>query len=408
MQPHKRDTLPISELKPAPYNPRTISKQAMDALSFSLQRFGIVQEVVVNKRTGHIVGGHQRVEALKKSGVEDVPVVFVDLNDAEERELNVALNSPLLAGEYDVAALESIISELNLTLPDDVAELRLAELVEGMLDDIDATDSASDDEAPDVREGEPDSKVGEVYQLGPHRLVCGDSMDTANIALALQGQKADLLLTDPPYNLQEHNGTIGYGQATKGKVKEKKADWDVGFSIDKFRAAVEPHLADNLTAYVFTSQYLIGDLVQWMRSWGGISHFCLWSKPNPMPSLQKRSWTWDAEIVAFGTRGKHTFHFPDEGHAPSTWHFTKTAHKHKHPTEKPVDVIIHPMRHSSNEGDLVLDPFGGSGTTLIAAAKLKRRAALVELSPKFCDVIRRRWTKFATENNLDVGTGGLV
>jgi DNA modification methylase len=142
-----------------------------------------------------------------------------------------------------------------------------------------------------------------------------------------------------------------------------------------------------------------------MKQWSSHNSWCVWSKPNPMPSLMKRHWTWNAELICYATRGRHTFNFPAEGHALSVWEINKVNGKSGHPTEKPVAVPAHAISHSSSPGHLVVDLFLGSGTTLIAAEQLGRKCYGMEISSQYVDVICNRWAKLTNESPVLEETG---
>ncbi len=167
------------------------------------------------------------------------------------------------------------------------------------------------------------------------------------------------------------------------------SEWDKNFSFGPFAKTLDFVLAENSTIYICTSWHLAGAIWRWMSIRSSYSGYCVWNKTNPMPSLAKRHWTWASELICYATFGKHTFNFPDEGHAPNVWALTK--HKETdHPTEKPVEVPSHAIIHSSTAGDIVFDGFAGSGTTLVACQNLSRRGRAIEISPAYCAVILER------------------
>ena len=405
----ERGTTPLAELVPADYNPRKIDPAALEGLSESLRRFGVVQEIVVNRRTGRIVGGHQRVEALKALGEHEAPVAYVDLDEHDERALNVALNSHYISGEFELAPLQEILQGIDEELSTALRfnEFGLTEAPEVLPPEPTPEDGALQPE------GSPDSQHGEVYQLGPHRLICGNSQDPEVVAALLDGMgEVKSVITDPPYNLGGKNDMLAKG-IRDGYADLADADWDQDFNIlptlDILESVLDPAGA---SVYIFTSHHLAGEIWAWMD--GALEHsaYCVWEKTNPMPSLAKRHWTGATELVCYGTTQGHTFNFPDKGHLPNVWRHksiggTKKAQRTGHPTEKPVGLIKIPLEASTGPGDLVLDLFGGSGSTLIAAAEAGRVAAVAELSPSWCDSIRRRWTLSAENAGVDPGEGAL-
>ena len=220
-----------------------------------------------------------------------------------------------------------------------------------------------------------------------HRLICGDCTDAAVVARVMDGERAALVFSDPPYNCASENGIYG-ADVSKAMAGLKAAKWDQDFDL---RPALDVlPLAKDVTVYLCSSHHLAPVIWAWMKTWADHFSWCVWNKPNPMPSLAKRHWTWNAELVPYATRGKHVFNFPANGHAFCVWTIDK-AKETDHPTEKPVAVPEHAIMHSSAAGDLVFDGFLGSGTTLIACERLGRRCRAVEIEPGYVAVALERW-----------------
>ena len=246
-----------------------------------------------------------------------------------------------------------------------------------------------EDEIPE--KAEPRCKLGDLWKLGGHRLICGDSTDSAVIDRLMDGVKADCVFTDPPYNIAGMSSNFTKNSDSPHMRALAQAEWDKNFNIREALDNILIALSENATVYICTSHFLAGEIWQWMDKWAKHVQYCVWSKPNPMPSLAKRHWTWNTELICYATRGKHTFNFPKAGHALSTWTINTISGKTGHPTEKPVEVPATAVSHSSKENDVVLDLFGGSGSTLIACEQLDRRCYMCELDPHYCDVILQRW-----------------
>lgn len=238
----------------------------------------------------------------------------------------------------------------------------------------------------------PKAKIGDIYQLGEHRLICGDSTDINVLDELMNGQQADMVFTDPPYNIASDGKN--YAANASPKLDElSKSEWDMNFDIESALNSIYTVMAEDVTVYICTSHFLASKIWDWMKSFANHNSYCIWSKPNPMPSLSKRHWTWNTEIICYATRGKHIFNFPKEGHALSTWTINKKNGESGHPTEKPVEVPAMAISHSSKKGNIILDAFGGSGSTLIACEELQRKCYMCELDPKWVDVIIARWEK---------------
>lgn len=206
----------------------------------------------------------------------------------------------------------------------------------------------------------------------------------------MDGAKADMVFTDPPYNIASDSKNFA-SDVSKAMKDLSESEWDKNFDINEVLNNIYMALSENTTVYICTSHFLASEIWSWMKEWADHYSYCVWSKPNPMPSLAKRHWTWNTELICYATRGKHTFNFPKEGHALSTWTINKRNGNTGHPTEKPVEVPVMGISHSSKQGDIVLDLFGGSGSTLIACEQLKRKCFMCELDPHYCDVIIQRW-----------------
>jgi DNA modification methylase len=171
----------------------------------------------------------------------------------------------------------------------------------------------------------------------------------------------------------------------------KQSEWDSGFKWASVSPSIEAVMADDCTVYVCASWHTAPDIWSWMATRSSHHSYCVWHKQNPMPSLMKRHWTWASELICYATYGKHTFNFPAEGHASNVWTIIKQSDG-THPTQKPVAVPAQAISHSSNAGDIVADPFLGSGTTMLAAEQLNRKCCGMEISPAYCAVILQRMT----------------
>ena len=217
----------------------------------------------------------------------------------------------------------------------------------------------------------------------------------------MDGVKADMVFTDPPYNIASDSKNFA-SDVSKAMKDLSESEWDKDFDIREVLDNILVSIAKNATVYVCTSHFLASEIWAWMKEWADHYSYCVWSKPNPMPSLAKRHWTWNTELICYATRGKHTFNFPKEGHALSTWTINKRNGDTGHPTEKPVEVPATAVSHSSKEKDVVLDLFGGSGSTLIACEQLNRKCYMCELSEHYCDVIISRWEQFTGEKAVKI------
>jgi len=378
-------TLPVDKLIPANYNPRKDLKPGdpeYEKLKRSLTEFGYVEPVIWNKTTGHIVGGHQRAKILIETGVTEVECVVVQMSEEKEKALNVALNK--ISGEWDKDKLSLLIADLqgadfdvSLTGFDAVEIDKL--LNSGM-------DAEDDDFDVDAELEKPAfSKLGDLWTLGRHKVICGDSTKPETYAALMGGKQANLILTDPPYG-------IDYDKGVAGKIKNDKFDSDEGFYTflhDAF-SAMATYLATNGAAYVFHADSKGLTFRRAFEDAGfKLSGCCIWAK-NTF-TLGRSDYQWCHEPCLYGWKksGKHNWY--GDRKQSTIWNFDKPSRSEKHPTMKPVPLLAVPMKNSTQTNGVVLDPFGGSGSTLICAEQLGREAFLIELDEKFVDVIIHRY-----------------
>ena len=378
-------TLPVDKLVPADYNPRKDLKPGdpeYEKLKRSITEFGYVEPVLWNKTTGHVVGGHQRLKVLIDTGVTEVECVVVEMSEEKEKALNVALNK--ISGEWDKDKLSLLIADLqgadfdvSLTGFDAVEIDKL--LNSGM-------DAEDDDFDVDAELEKPAfSKLGDLWTLGRHKVICGDSTKPETYAALMGGKQANLILTDPPYG-------IDYDKGVAGKIKNDKFDSDEGFYTflhDAF-SAMAGSLASDGAAYVFHADSKGLTFRRAFEDAGfKLSGCCIWAK-NTF-TLGRSDYQWCHEPCLYGWKksGKHNW-FGDRKQS-TIWNFDKPSRSEKHPTMKPVPLLAVPMKNSTQTNGVVLDPFGGSGSTLICAEQLGREAFLIELDEKFVDVIIHRY-----------------
>lgn len=382
----------IDDLKAYENNPRN-NDPAVDAVAASIKNFGFRVPIVIDKNDV-IVCGHTRVKAAEKIGMKVLPCVVAD--DLDEEKINafrLADNKTAELAEWDI---EKLVGELQ-----DISEIDMSEF--GF--DVSVFE---EEKEPEVVDDEFDGQVsdrtvpGDLYELGEHRLICGDSTDPNVLEKLMNGMKADMVFTDPPYNIAGESKNFA-ADCSKSMKKLKESEWDLAFEMDPFLVILLEQLKTDVSVYICSSHFLAGDIWQWMKEWSDHYSYCIWNKPNPMPSLAKRHWTWNTELICYATRGKHTFNFPKEGHALSDWSIAKKNGSTGHPTEKPVEVPAHAIQHSSKKNDIVLDCFGGSGSTLMACEQLERKCYMVELDPHYCDVIVSRWEKFTGKKAIRNG-----
>jgi len=395
----------VSDLVPYVNNAKTHPEEQVLKIASSIKEFGFNAPILVDGNNG-IIAGHGRLQAAKKLKLSTVPVVRLDhLSEAQKKAYILADNRLGEVGgtdwDMDLVSLElQDLQEMDFDIDltgfeiDDI----IPEEVEGLTDE---------DDVPDAPE-EPITKEGDVWILGRHRLMCGDSTSIDAVEKLMDGRKSDMVFTDPPYNIGSENKGVAQ-DVSKAHKDLMAADWDKDFQIEVPLNCALAVMAKDCAVYVCTLHHLAGRIWAWMKEWSDHHSFCVWSKPDPMPSLTKRHWTWDTELVPYATRGKHIFNAENGQHSPSTWRINRQqgGEKTGHPTQKPVAVPQHAIEKSSRNNQIILDLFGGSGSTLIACEKTNRDCRMMELDPKYCDVIIKRWQDYTGNQAVHEATGAL-
>ena len=377
------------DLLPAEYNPRKDLKPGdpeYEKLKRSIEEFGYVEPVIWNKTTGRVVGGHQRLKVLIDLGITELDCVIIEMDEAKEKALNIALNK--ISGDWDKNKLALLISDLqgeafDVSLtgfdPDEIDDLFKDSLKDGIHDDD--FDIEAELKKPTF------TKAGDVWTLGRHRLICGDSTKKETFDTLMVGKKANLVLTDPPYN-------VNY-EGTAGKIKNDHMANDAfyQFLLDAF-TNMEAVMADDASIYVFHADT---EGLNFRRAFVDagfyLSGCCIWKKNSLV--LGRSPYQWIHEPVLFGWKksGKHVWY---AGRKETTvWEYDKPKKNADHPTMKPIALLAYPIMNSSMTGTIVLDPFGGSGSTLIACEQSERTCYTVELDEKYCDVIVKRYIEQA-------------
>ena len=375
----------VKDLLPADYNPRKDLKPGdpeYEKLKRSIEQFGYVEPVIWNEKTGRVVGGHQRLKVLTDMGITEVDVVVVDMDTEKEKALNIALNK--ISGEWDTEKLALVIADLQGTDFDvSLTGFDPEELEDLFRDDVKGGVKEDDFDVEAELKKPTFSKAGDLWMLGEHRLFCGDSTKPETFDLLMNGKEANLVVTDPPYNV-DYKGSAG-------KIKNDSMAED---QFEQFLLAayqqMEAAMADDASIYVFHSDsHGLAFRKAFEEAGFYLSGCCIWKKQSLV--LGRSPYQWQHEPVLFGwkKKGKHQWY---TGRKESTiWEFDKPKKNKDHPTMKPIALVSYPIMNSTMTGCLVLDPFGGSGSTLIACEQTGRVCYTVELDEKFCDVIVRRY-----------------
>lgn len=424
----------VADLKAAEYNPRKDLKPGdaeYEKLKRSIQEFGYVEPVIWNKRTGVVVGGHQRLKVMKDLGYTEVDCVVVDLDEAKEKALNIALNK--ISGEWDNDLLASLLKDLDGSGYDiTLTGFDLAEAQElfgsGSMENVHEDDFDAESALDAVTE--PKTKTGDLWILGQHRLLCGDCTQNEDVSKVLDGQIADIMVTDPPYN-------VDYGSAVKGKHESQTRQGSLiandNLSDDEFYQfllafykAAEKGLKKGAAVYVFHSTKETVNYTKAMENAGlKCAQTLVWYKNHF--TLGRQDYQWIHEPILYGWKEGAGHYFIDDRSLPTVNEElrlnlrkmskvelvelvekildlpstvikdNKPSKSPDHPTMKPITLCAKLIYNSSHEGDTVYEPFGGSGSTLIASEQLNRKCCAIELEPKYCDVIVRRYKELCPE-----------
>jgi DNA modification methylase len=426
----------IDDLKPASYNPRKDLKPAdseYQKIKRSIMEFGYVDPIIVNSDMT-VIGGHQKLKVLKELEYPEVDCVVVDLNKIQEKALNIALNK--ISGEWNMPLLKNVLKELDLGIFD----VNITGFDEIELDDIFGNSKSVEEDDFDLDEAlkeikEPVTKFRDIWQLGGHRLMCGDSTVLDDIRKLMAGKHADMVFTDPPYNVNYEGKTADGLTILNDKMKDKE------FYKFLFNAYTSMFVVTNKGGPVYIC-YAESEGLNFRKAlkdtgWE-LKQCIIWVKNSFVMGRQDYQWKHEAILYGWKTGGPHpwyadrkqstvmgddcisikneqgqylltinidnrnivlkvpSYEVLDEGDDSdkTIWYINKPLRNADHPTMKPVKIPARAIMNSSQKGEIILDIFGGSGSTLIAAEETDRICYMMELDPRYCDVIIQRWEKF--------------
>ena len=406
----KQQTIPINKINPAPYNPRKDlhpeSRTAQQLLA-SMEEFGCVENLIWNKLTGNLVGGHQRFKILLSQGFKKIPVTVVELDLNDEKMLNIALNK--IDGKWDNSLLSDLLTELTADQGFDSTLTGFgSNEIDQLLEEhaqVDLIVVEEDAEQIDSETDVPITRHGEIIELGPHRIACGDCTDPSVLVALMGDERAHLLNTDPPYNVAYNTSNRPTAQKSK---KSSRAIANDKMSPDQYR--------------VFTKNWL-GEVKDYLKSgagyyiWNGHANFghmsdtltelkmkprnvITWAKESLSPGFSH--YNQQTEFCLYGWKIGKSKQWHGPKNESTLWSITRDrGNLYRHPTQKALPLAERAIRNSSSRSNLILDPFLGSGTTLIAASRLGRRCFGVELDPRYCDVIVRRYIATVGRSAVD-------
>ena len=364
---------PVKDLVSPEWNPRQITTEELEKLKTSLEEFGYIEPIIVNDVNNHVVGGNQRLKALIALGYDEVDCVYVHITDInKEKACNVALNK--ISGDWDEDKLRVVLEDIELS-PIDIKltgfdELELTEMEITTDEPVEVTED--DYEEPD--DLEVTVQQGDIYQLGNHRLMCGDSTKREDVALLMDGKQADMVFTDPPYNIN-YSG-----------IKDKRTIKNDKMEDNEFIEFLKKSLPYCDTAYICCSWQYVHLFKEAMTQLNmPPKAMIIWNKVNPAQNLDK--YYKQHEIIWY--YGKFGGEKTIRG---DIWE-CKRQRNTLHPTMKPIELISMAIQDNPNKQN-IYDGFGGSGSTLIACEQLNRQCYMMELDPYYCQVIINRWEEY--------------
>ena len=387
--------LPLKELKPAAYNPRKKLKKGdkeYEKIKQSLLKFGYVDPIIVNEDLT-VIGGHQRLTVLKDLDYETAKCVIVKLSKEDEKALNIALNK--ITGQWD----DALLADLLLDLQESDFNLELTGFEPPEIDNIlsNVHDKELSEDEFDVEEElkKPTvSRHGDIWQLGKHRVICGDSTKSETYDQLLGDKKANLVVTDPPYNVDV--------EETAGKIlNDNMSDGDFYQFLLSMFTQVENHMETDASIYVFHADTEGLNFRKAFKDAGFyLSGCCIWKKNSLVLGRSPYQWQHEPCLYGWKKKGKHQW-FSDRKQT-TIWEYDRPKSSKDHPTMKPIQLMAYPIQNSSMRGTIVLDPFLGSGSTLIAADQTGRVCYGIELDEKFVDVIVKRYIEVTGDTEVTV------
>ena len=390
-------TVSIDELKADPANPRRISDAELEALTRSLREFGLVDPIIARKEDRTVIGGHQRLLAARRLGLKTVPVIYLDISKEKAQLLNVALNK--ISGDFDQELLARLLSDLGTTPDLDLTlsgfeEKEIKQLLKGLeaRDKRDRPETLDLDAALRSAYENPRAQRGDLFRLGDHRVLCGDAASQEDVERLLAGTRAQMAFTDPPYNvsLGDHGGKQ-QGQARR-RIKNDSMEPEAWETFCR-------GWARSLVTYVDGALYICMSTKEWptvsrilAEAGGHWSTTLIWEKDRFV--LGRSDYQRSYEPLWYGWREGAKRHFAGGRDQGDVWRIERPSDSPLHPTTKPLPLVERAIENSSQSGDVVLDLFLGSGSTLVAAERTGRVCVGMELDPHYCSMVLARWEAF--------------
>ena len=399
MESKKIIMMPLGSIKPYSNNPRH-NESAVEMVAQSIKDFGFKNPIIVDK-DNVIIAGHTRLKAAYKLGLTEAPVIVADdLDEDKVKAFRLVDNRTAEVAAWDFAKLEEELK--NIEMPMEAFDFNFEAM--GFEPEEEEPKEVIEDDVPEVDEAnEPTTKLGDIWQLGEHRLMCGDSTDKDAAQRLMGGDKADLLVTDPPYNVALGMG----GSVDEARKRHRRTDGLVimndkmedsefyNFLLAFYKNAYE-QLKEGASFYIWHADNEGLNFRLALKDAGfQLRQTLIWNK-NAM-TLGRQDYQWKHEPCLYGWKDGASHNWYSDRCQTTVLDFNKPSRSEEHPTMKPLDLIGYQIQNSSKKGDIVLDLFGGSGSTLIACEQLNRKCYTMELDPKYCDVIIKRWETLTGE-----------
>lgn len=383
--------LNINEVIPYPDNPRK-NDNAVDAVAESIKQCGYCSPIVIDE-DNVILAGHTRLKALKKLKWKEVECVRkTGLTEEQKKKYRILDNKTNELAEWDFDLLEEEIDGLDFDGFDFGFDLSA----------IEDPQEITEDEPPEVdEESEPITKLGDIWQLGRHRLMCGDSTDKETVELLMNDNKADMVFTDPPYGVSYDGGVIHGNKINTDHKREMLKNDDIDI-YGKFIPLLNEVIEDG-AIYIFYAIVNTYELLKPLKDNGiELNSIIVWNKINTGYADMNSNYKNKYEPCFYGKRKGRKLNFVGATNECTVWDIEKDRNNTLHPTQKPIALPARAIKNSSKKGEIVLDLFGGSGSTLIACEQLDRTCYMMELDPRYCDVIIKRWETFTGKNAVKI------
>jgi len=388
---------PIADIKPHPNNPRIHPDSAIEKLQRSIQEFGFVNPVLISK-DGILLAGHARIKASKSQKLEHVPALILDLEGAKADAYLIADNKLQEETEWDLPVLKDLLGELDTgEFPLEITGFELPEIEDlitsvGDMGDKEAADDGFDEDAALEDIEEPISQPGDIWLLGNHRLMVGDATNPDHLAKLMDGRLADMVFTDPPYNVAYEGKT----EAALRIQNDEMGDEQFYQFLFDFYTNVFNHTKEGGPIYICHADSEGINFRSAMKNSGWLLKQCIiWVKDIFV--MGRQDYHWKHEPILYGWKPGSAHKWWGDRKQSTVWNVDRPKRSAEHPTMKPIELVGKALENSSRPGDLVIDTFSGSGSTLMACHQMDRVCYGLELDPKYADVIVNRWETYTGE-----------